>query len=231
LWKYETMQSLLTPFRERLGLSAFAAGDYVKAERYFRKLEEKDPNSLSTLRNLGLILMAKGDAQGAEAYLSREEKLYGRSFHRHAALADIAYAMGKRKEAEKRYRLALEEPEARPGGSAEALRPLMEKRLGICSSEKSFAASRESMKVFNEAQELKARGESEKAVEAFLRSASLDESNWPALNNAGILYLDSLGKPEEALKLFERAFEASRNIHAARNIEVVKRKLGKKEGQ
>lgn len=220
------MQSLLAPFRERLGLSAFAAGDYAKAERYFRKLEEKDPNSLSVLRNLGLILMAKGDAQGAETYLSREEKLYGRSFHRHAALADIAYARGRRKEAEKRYRLALAEPEAGAGGSAAALRPLMEKRLGICTDEKSFASSRESMKAFQEAEELKAAGEAEKAVEAFMRSIALDESNWPALNNAGILYLESLGKPEEALKLFEQAFEVSRNIHAARNIEVAKRKLG-----
>jgi tetratricopeptide (TPR) repeat protein len=225
------MQSLLAPFRERLGLSAFAAGDYVKAEKYFRKLEEKDPNSLSVLRNLGLILMAKGDAEGAEAYLLREEKLYGRSFHRHAALADIAYARGRRKEAEKRYRLALAEPEAGAGGSATALRPLMEKRLGICSDEKSFATSRESMMIFQEAQELKTRGEAEKAVEAFLRSAALDESNWPALNNAGILYLESLGKPDEALKLFERAFDVSRNIHAARNIEVVKRRLGKKGGR
>ncbi|MDD3981129.1 MAG: hypothetical protein RBT72_01450 [Spirochaetia bacterium] len=225
------MQSLLAPFRERLGLSAFAAGDYGKAERYFRKLEEKDPNSLSVLRNLGLILMAKGDAEGAEAYLSREERLYGRSFHRHAALADIAYARGRRKEAEKRYRLALAEPEAGAAGSAAALRPLMEKRLKICSDEKSFALSRESMKVFHEAQQLKSAGESEKSVEAFLRSAALDESNWPALNNAGILYLESLCMPEKALELFEQAFEVSRNIHAARNIEVAKRRLGGRGGR
>jgi len=157
----------------------------------------------------------------------REEKLYGKSFHRHAALADIAYARGRRREAEKRYRLALGEAESASGGSAEALRPLIDMRLAICGDEKSFASSRESMKVFAEAQKLKADGEAEKAVETFLRSAALDPSNWPALNNAGIIYLENLGKPEEALKLFERAFEASRNIHAARNIEVAKRKLGK----
>jgi tetratricopeptide (TPR) repeat protein len=221
------MQNILAPFWERFGLSAFAAGNYDRAEGYFRKLEQKDPNSMSVLRNLGLILMAKGDAEGAEAYLLREEKLYGKSFHRHAALADIAYARGRRREAEKRYRLALGEAESASGGSAEALRPLIDMRLAICGDEKSFASSRESMKVFAEAQKLKADGETEKAVETFLRSAALDPSNWPALNNAGIIYLENLGKPEEALKLFERAFEASRNIHAARNIEVAKRKLGK----
>lgn len=206
-------------------MSAFSAGNYDKAERYFRKIEQKDPNSMTVLRNLGLVLMAKGEAEAAESYLLREEKLYGKSFHRHAALADIAYARGKRREAEKRYRLALGEAESADGGSAEVLRPLISMRLAICADEKSFASSRESMKVFNEAQELKANGEAAKAVEAFLRSAALDPSNWPALNNAGTLYLEKLGNPKEALLLFEKAYESSRNMHAARNMELAKRKL------
>jgi Flp pilus assembly protein TadD, contains TPR repeats len=117
------MQNILAPFWERFGLSAFAAGNYDRAEGYFRKLEQKDPNSMSVLRNLGLILMAKGDAEGAEAYLLREEKLYGKSFHRHAALADIAYARGRRKEAEKRYRLALGEAESASGGARKPCDP------------------------------------------------------------------------------------------------------------
>ena len=217
------MQSFFSNLYERFGLNAYVSGNYEKAEKWFRKLEAKEPDSLSVLRNLGVILMARGDADGAERYLLKEEKLYGRSFHRHAALADIAYARGKRREAEKRYSLALQEPECAPGGKAEAVRPLMEKRREICGSEESFARSREAMRVFEEAQAIRDRGELDKAVEAFLKSASLDETNWPALNNAGSILLNTMKKPTEAAEMFRRAFAISRNVQIARNLDLALR--------
>ncbi len=221
------MQGFFPNLYERFGLNAYISGNYDKAEKWFRKLETKEPNSISVLRNLGIILMAKGDAEGAERYLLKEEKLYGRTFHRHSALADLAYAMGKRKEAEKRYSLALNEPECAPGGKAEALRPLIEKRRLACADEKSFARTRVSMKVFGEAQVLRDQGDHEKAIEEFLRSFELDETNWPALNNAGSIYLNTMKKPAEAAELFERAFNISRSIQLARNLDLAKRLIAK----
>ena len=221
------MQSFLSNLYERFGLNAYVSGDYAKAEKWFRKLEAKEPDSISVLRNIAVILMAKGDAEGAERYLLREEKLYGRSFNRHVALADITYARGKRQEAGKRYSLALAEPECAPGGKAMSSRPLMEKRLKICENEDAFAKSRQAMKVFEEAQASRARGEYEKAIEEFLRSVTLDETNWPAFNNIGSIYLNSLNKPVEAAHMFEKAFMISRNIQIARNLELAKRSIGK----
>ena len=223
LWDIIGMQSFLSNFYERFGLNAYVSGDYAKAEKWFRKLEMREPDSISVLRNLGVILMARGDAEGAERYLLKEEKLYGRSFHRHAALADIAYARGKRKEAEKRYTLALAEPECAPGGKGESVRPLMEKRLAICGNEDSFSKSRQSMKVFEEAQASRDGGDYEKAITEFLRSAELDETNWPALNNAGSIYLNTMKKPAEAAEMFERAFTISRNFQIARNLDLARR--------
>ncbi|HWR12848.1 MAG TPA: hypothetical protein VN445_13575 [Rectinemataceae bacterium] len=217
------MQGFLPNLYERFGLNAYIAGDYGKAEKWFRKLEIKEPNSISVLRNLGMIFMARGDAEGAERYLLKEEKLYGRSFSRHSALADLAYAQGKRKEAEKRYALALEEPECAPGGKAETVRPLMEKRLASCADEKVFAGTRQSMKVFAEAQALRGAGDYEKAIEAYQLSFELDETNWPALNNAGSIYLNTMKKPEEAARLFEKAFIISRSMQLARNLDLAKR--------
>ncbi len=81
------MPNIVTSFYERMGLNAYVQGDYAKAEAWFRKLESREPDSLRVLRNLGVILLARGDAEGAEAYLLREERAYGPSFHRHAALA------------------------------------------------------------------------------------------------------------------------------------------------
>ncbi|MFZ3109380.1 MAG: tetratricopeptide repeat protein [Rectinemataceae bacterium] len=221
------MQSFLSNVFERFGLNAYMQGDYVKAEKWFRKLELREPNSIRVLRNLGIILMAKGDAEGAERYLLREEKLYGRSFHRHAALADIAYSQGKRKEAGKRYSLALAEPESAPGGKFQMARPLMEQRLSICSSDEAFARSRQSMKVFGAAQASSDRGEYEKAIEEFLESARLDETNWPALNNAGSVYFNTLKKPDEAVPLFEKALAISRNLQIAGNLNLAKKSAEK----
>jgi len=221
------MQNFISVLWERFGLNAYIRGDYKKAERWFRKLEQREPDAISVLRNLGVILLAKGDAEGAEAYLLREEKLYGKSFHRHAGLADIAYARGKRKEAERRYALALQEPECQPGGKAEASRSLLEKRLAICASEAAFIRSRESMKIFREAEELSREKKYEEAVLKFKEAAALDETNWPALNNAGSIYLNQLGKNREAQEFFEKAFEISKNIQVARNLDLVMRKNSK----
>lgn len=221
------MQNFFSTLWERFGLNAYIRGDYDKAERWFRKLEQREPNAISVLRNLGAILMAQGDAEGAELYLLKEEKLYGKSFHRHAGLADIAYARGKRKEAERRYAFALQEPECQSGGKAEASRSLLEKRLAICASEAAFARSRESMKVFREAEELRCEKKYEEAVQKFKEAAALDETNWPALNNAGSICLNQLRKNREAQEFFEKAFEISKNIQVARNLDLVLRKNSK----
>ena len=221
------MQNLISTLFERFGLNAYVTGDLAKAEKWFRRLEAREPDSLNVLRNIGVILLAKGDAEGASQYLLREEKLYGKAFHRHAALADLAYACGKRKDAAKRYALALAEPECTPGGSSEAIRPIMEKRLSICSSEQDFARTRDAMKAFEEAQILRSQGKFEEAVERFLLSAKLDETNWPALNNIGSIYLNTMGKPVEAGEMFEKAFSISRNVQTARNLELARRVAGK----
>jgi len=225
------MQNLISTLFERFGLNAYVMGDLKKAEKWFRGLEAREPDSLRVLRNIGLILLAKGDAEGASQYLLKEEKLYGRTFQRHAALADLAYACGKRKDAEKRYALALAEPECAPGGKSEAARPLIEKRLAICSSEERFFRTREAMRVFEEAQEFRLQGKFEEAIERFLLSASLDETNWPALNNIGSIYLNTMNKPVEASEMFERAFSISRNIQAARNYQLAQRVIEKGKGR
>jgi Flp pilus assembly protein TadD len=179
------------------------------------------------LRNLGVLLLAKGDAEGAERYLLREEKLYGKSFHRHAGLADLAYARGKRKEAERRYALALAEPECSPGGVAESSRVLMEKRYIISKDERLYASSRQALKAFEEAQALREAKDFRASIERFLDSIALDETNWSALNNAGSIYLNNLGEPEKAKELFERALEISRNPQVIGNLELAAKRARK----
>ena len=214
------MPAFLLAFYERFGLNAYVQGDYTKALAWFRKLEAREPDSIRTLRNIGVVLLASGDAAGAERYLLREEKLYGSSFNRHSALADIAYARGARKEAEKRYAAALADPDARPDGRSVDARPFVEARLALCRSEAAFAASREGAKRFTEAEAARTNGEIEKALALFEEAASLDPTHWPALNNAGTIALNTMGDAARAKALFLRAFELARSPQVARNIEL-----------
>jgi len=66
-------------------------------------------------------------------------------------------------------------------------------------------------------------GDFEKAIGEFLQSAELDETNWPALNNAGSIYLNTLKNPAKAAAMFEKAFVISRNLQIARNLDLARR--------
>lgn len=222
------MNKVYATFCERFGLNAYVSGDYKKAEKWFRKLEVSEPNSIRVLRNLGVILLAQGKPKEAERYLTKEEKIYGPSFYRHAALADLAYAIGNRKEAAKRYTSALSESECAEGGKAFHMRELMERRRLICKDEKLFSATRKAMDLFIEAEKLRESGAFKDSIETFMRSFSLDETNWPALNNAASIYMNALKQPAEAEPLFLRAFELSRSVQVARNLDLCRQSLARR---
>jgi len=222
------MNKVYAAFCERFGLNAYVSGDYKKAEKWFRKLEVSEPNSIRVLRNLGVILLAQGRPKEAERYLTKEEKIYGPSFYRHAALADLAYAIGNRKEAAKRYKSALNDSECEEGGKAFHMRELMERRRMICEDEKLYSETRRAMDLFVEAEKLRESGSFKDSIETFLRSFSLDETNWPALNNAASIYMNALKRPAEAEPLFARAFELSRSVQVARNLDLCRQAIARR---
>jgi Flp pilus assembly protein TadD len=223
------MSKIKTAFYERTGINAYIQGRFADAERWFRLLENTEPDSLRVLSNLGAIHLAMGDAQGAETYLLKEERLYGASFKRHAALGDIAYARGKRKEAERRYKLALTMPDAEEGGSAFLSRPIVEARIALCLDDESFARSRESMKRFEEGEEARREGDAEAAIGLYEKAADLDPTNWPALNNAATIAFNTLGDPARAVPLFTRALELGRSPQVARNLVLAEAATAKAE--
>lgn len=221
------MFKLLTSIYERLGLNAYIQGDPGKALAWFRRLEAIEPDSIRTLRNLGVILLATGDAEGAESYLLREERRYGESFHRHSALADIAFARGRRQEAARRYAAALGAPEVGQGGSNRGSRGFLEKRLALCQDPVAFEAAMSGADCFSRAEAARDAGEHERAMALFDEAASLDPTHWPALNNAGSLALGALGNPERALGYFERAYALAQTAQVARNVELAREWLAK----
>ena len=210
---------------ERFGLNAYVSGDFPKAEAWFRRLEKAEPDSIRVLRNLGVILLAKGDLAGAKAYLLREEALYGPSFHRHAGLGDLAWAAGDRKEAGRRYAAALEEPEARSGAKYSSSTPLLQARRELCADEAAFARTREGLDIFSKAEAAREAGRHQEAFDLFMAAVDLDPSNWLALNNAGSLALNSLGEAKAGLSCLTRAFALSPSSQVGRNLQIAREAL------
>lgn len=221
------MFKFVTSIYERLGLNAYIQGDPEKALAWFRRLEAVEPDSIRTLRNLGVMLLASGDAEGAESYLLREEQLYGESFHRHSALGDIAFARGRRDEAARRYAAALADPEVGPGGASRASRGFLENRLSLCKNPGAFEAAMRGADCFSKAEAARDAGEHEQAIALFDEAARLDPTHWPALNNAGSLALGKLGNPQRALAYFERAYALAATAQIARNVELARDWLAK----
>jgi tetratricopeptide (TPR) repeat protein len=223
------MNTMFAGLYERFGLNAYVQGDLERAEKWFRRLEAREPNSIRVLRNLGVIRLARGDTGEALRYLKREEALYGPSFHRHAALADLAYSSGDRKEAGRRYALALAEPEAAPGGRYAASRALLEARSAIAADPAAWEKSRTSIRRFAEAEAKRDGGDPEAAYRLFREAADLDPTNWPALNNSGSLALNAMGDPEAARELFSRALSLSPGSQVARNLELAGEALARRD--
>lgn len=223
------MNTLLSGLYERFGLNAYVQGDLARAEKWFRRLEAREPDSIRVLRNLGVIRLARGDSAEALRYLRREEALYGASFHRHAALADLAYSSGDRKEAGRRYALALAEPEAGAGGRYATSRGLLEARAAVAADPAAWERSRASILRFSEAEAKRDGGETEAAYRLFREAADLDPTNWPALNNAGSLALNALGDPEMARELFSRALSLSPGSQVARNLELAEEAIARRD--
>lgn len=204
---------LIDAAAERFGLNAYITGKYDKAEKWFRRLEKKEPDSIRVLRNLGIILMAKGDPESAERYLLREEKLYGESIQRHRALADVAYAAGKREEAARRYRAALAGADAESGAQS-----FLEARIGICADPERFRAALKGAALFAEGEAARARGAADEALSAYLAAAEADPTNWPAMNNAGVILLEREDGAARALELFRNAARCAAVPSIERNI-------------
>lgn len=209
---------LLDSLAERMGMNAYALGKFDVAEKWFRKLERTEPDSIRVLRNLGVVLLAKGDVAGAERYLRREEALYGETYKRHRSLADLAYSAGDRKEAARRYAVALADPDARSADDSEL--SFLRTRLEIASDEARFSAARAGTERFAAGEAARDRGDQETALADFLAAAELDPTNWPAMNNAGVILLSRPGNAERALELFRRAAACARIPMILRNMDL-----------
>lgn len=195
------MLKLLISIWERLALNSLVTGEYRKAETYFLRIKKHAPYRPGILHNLGLVELALRKYPEAEALFKRDLELYGESWVRLKSLAELYYIWGRRDEAEAYYGKALAECE----DGRERL--LVEKRIVKCREPERFRLAAESCRLFEEGTELMRRKEFDAALEILEQAVSLDETNYQALNNIGVILLEAKQDRDGAESRFRMAAE------------------------
>jgi tetratricopeptide (TPR) repeat protein len=174
-------------------------GRYAKAEEYFRKVQEIQPNKFGLGHNIGLVCLAQDRFEEAEAAFLNEIERYGETFPRNKTLGDLYYMWGKREECKRFYEKSLSECE-HPGD-----KKLISKRIEYCANEDSFRKAMDSYAELKRGNKLMAEKDYDGAYEAFQKSADLDPHNFQALNNMGALELNHRKNTAAAAVLFGKA--------------------------
>ena len=91
----------------QLGLEAFAQGDLATAEARLALALEFHPRFVEALVNLGLVELARGNHERAEALIGRARRLNGDLPHPHHGLGVLAHRRQQLAEAAEHYREAL----------------------------------------------------------------------------------------------------------------------------
>ncbi len=99
------------------GFKAYTAGDLAAAEKIFREITERFPDSADGQNNLGFVLLSKGDAEaGKRAFLRARELGYSRLEVSDANIAAADYVLGDFSAAGALFQGCLKQYSA-PGGS------------------------------------------------------------------------------------------------------------------
>jgi tetratricopeptide (TPR) repeat protein len=192
-------------FYRRRALNCMTESRPDRAERWYKKLEVMEPESIQVLHNLGVISISLKKFREAERYILREIELFGESALRFRILGDLYYLegdMGRAKEAYSRALVLTGE-----SGNDRSAGNLMKKRIAICGDKKLSAKAAESATLLEKGQELLSGGMIAGALEAFLRAAEYDRSSYMALNSAGTVYLNHMKDYTRAKGCFRRALE------------------------
>lgn len=192
-------------FIERMALNNMTAGNSMKAEKWYKKLEAMEPGNRGVLHNLGVISIALKKFSEAERYIKREIEIYGESGINLRILGDLYYIEGSMDRAGKIYGRAL--ALLQKSGGDESTRNFIRKRIMICKDKSLYAKAMESSRIAEKGAELVSSGKFHDALEFYLKAAEYDKSSYMALNGAGTVLLNHLKDYNRARDCFKKALE------------------------
>lgn len=209
---------------ERVAFKSYTLSKFAKADRYFRKILELEPNRIGTCYNLGMVNYSLGNFNEAEKYVARERARIGDTYEICRALGDIYWQKKDRESAHRFFKMA------RNCAMNEKDKALMSKKMGICASDKSFVEALAAVKVLEEADFFMKEKQYDKAEAKYLEGVEKDPSNFFALNNLGVIAMNIRMNYDDAEKYFNLADEISSFKLLHDNIRSLK-KLREKTGR
>lgn len=201
------------------------AGKPGKAERWYKKLEKFEPDSLEVLHNLGVIYIALNRHSEAEKYLLKEIDLYGESEIRDRVLGDLYYVSGNRDMAGRFYGKAL--TLLQNGSRDKSTERFLRRRIKHCSEHLSYEKAMEGMKHYEDGAALYAKGDYDEALHSYNKAVRCDNSSYLAMNAAGTLLMNNIKDYEQARNFFRKALDLADIPLVKHNLELAEYKIKK----
>jgi len=189
----------------RMALNYMTAGKTEKAEKWYKRLERLEPESLAVLHNLGVICISLKKFDKAERYLLREIELYGDSDIRYRVLGDLYYNSGKRENAGKAYGKALTLLQENSG--EKSTERFLRRRIKQCKEKSSYTKAIDGVRYYEEGIALYTKGDYIKAFNLYEKAVECDNTSFMALNAAGTVLMNSIKDYEKARIFFLKALE------------------------
>ncbi len=200
-------------------LAAWQAGNVEEAGRLARKAARKTPGAWGAAYLLGLVAMARGQAQPARGHFEQAARLNPAAAEPHLALADLLRQTGEPVQAAEHYRA---------GARLAPANPLPHFNLGLIgeaagdaeAAAASYARAIELKPDFPEAWNnlgnlQRAAGDIAAAEASYRRAAELRPGFAEAWDNLGVLYDNDFDDVRKAAEYFERAVQANADFAQA----------------
>ena len=186
---------------ERKGFNALSSGDYPAAVEAFSELLEREPSRTGTRHNLGLAYLGSEAFEKAEACFLKDLELLGDYFPRLKVLGDLYYIWGKREEANRWYRRALQEKESKQS------QKLTTERIRQTESADAYEKVRQADEAYRQGVTALRAESYQEALDQFRRATELNPTHVLAWNNAGSVLMNNFDSPEEARHYFQAGLE------------------------
>lgn len=200
----------------RFALNALATGDYIKAEKYFKKVMAMNPDKNGIHYNCAVAMIGSGNINEAETLLQKEIEISGEHFNILKTIAELYYNSGQREKALHYLKKTLKKC---PDENESAI---LKNKIKNSSDEKTYNKCLRAMKFFENGTALLNKGDWEKARSEFIKALDLDKTNPLVYNNLGFICMMKEKKYFEARELFQKALKLS-------GLPIIKQNLDKIE--
>jgi tetratricopeptide (TPR) repeat protein len=198
----------------RLAMNALTTGDYVKAEKYFKKAMSINPGKEGINYNCAVAMIGTKNYDEAEIFLQREIEISGEHYNILKTISEVYYNSGQREKALYYLKTALEKcPD-------EDESVLLKNKIKNCKDEKIYNKCLQAIAFFEKGTDFLNKGEWEKARSEFIKALNLDKTNPFIYNNLGYICMMKEKKYFEARELFRKALKLSK-------LPVIKQNLDK----